>query len=93
MREREVGKGGRERRFENGAADYTVASGNVSYPTMAALLFERNLVIPKRRLPRQTSSGLFNVPIWNTFRDPDQLPTARIPHDGMRWDGGARRRF
>lgn len=57
------------------------------HPNSAALPFERNLVIPKRRLPRQTSSGgPLQRPIWNTFLDPDQLPTVRISHDGMRQD-------
>lgn len=51
----------------------------------AALPFERNLVILKRRLPRQTSSGNEPLPrpIWNTFLDPAQVPTARIPRDSM----------
>jgi len=57
------------------------------HPPSAALPFERNLVIPKRRLPRQTSNGPLQRPIWNTFLDPDQLPTVRIPYDGMRRGG------
>lgn len=82
-REREGG------RFGNGPADYTVASEK-SHPSGAALPFERNLVISKRRLLRQTSSGPLQRPIWNTFLDPDQLPTVRIPHEGS-GRGGAER--
>lgn len=46
-------------------ADYTVASGTSqqSHPNSAALPFERNLVISKRRLLRQTLSGPLQRPI------------------------------
>lgn len=76
--------------FENGAADYTVASRKRFIPLRRLLLlFHSNGILSFRSDDCRVKlrAALFNVPIWNTFRDPDQLPTARIPHDGMRLEG------
>jgi len=57
----------------------------------AALPFERNLVILKRRLPRQTSSGSLQRPIWNTFLS-IRTNFLQCEFHMMGWDGAARRR-
>ena len=56
-----------------------------------ALPFERNLVILKRRLPRQTSSSSLQRPIWNTFLS-IRTNFLQCKFHMMGWGGAARRR-